>query len=66
MNKNIYLVLIYIFTMIQTSANLLAYEKYEKLDRVVAIVEKEVITEVELRNAIKQALKFTENKGTPE
>jgi peptidyl-prolyl cis-trans isomerase SurA len=66
MNKRIYLALIYIFTIIQISPNLLANEKYEKLDRVVAIVEKEVITEVELKNAIQEALKFTKNKSAPE
>ena len=66
MNKKIYLFLLYIFTIIQVSPNLLANEKYKELDRVVAIVEKEVITEVELKNAISQALKFSENKGRPE
>ncbi|MFQ3368631.1 MAG: peptidyl-prolyl cis-trans isomerase SurA [Methylophilaceae bacterium] len=66
MNKKIYLFLLYIFTIIQVSPNLLANEKYKELDRVVAIVEKEVITEVELKNAISQALKFSENKGKPE
>ena len=50
MNRKIYLTLIYFVIFIQVSLNLLADEKYKELDRVVAIVEKEVITDVELRN----------------
>tara|TARA_B110000037_G_scaffold213259_1_gene267479 strand:+ start:2817 stop:4124 length:1308 start_codon:yes stop_codon:yes gene_type:complete len=65
MNRKIYLTLIYFVIFIQVSLNLLADEKYKELDRVVAIVEKEVITDVELRNAIKQAQKFNKQKDAP-
>ena len=66
MNKNIFSILICIFTTIQINPNLIANEKYEELDRVIAIVEKEVITEVELKKAIKAARNFTKNKGATE
>ena len=58
MNKNICLALFYFITIFQVSQNLLSDEKYRELDRVVAIVEKGVITEVELQEAIKSALDF--------
>ena len=66
MNKKIYLVLFYFFTIFQVNPNLLADTKYKELDRVVAIVEKEVITEVELKNAIDRALKLSKEKDIPE
>ena len=66
MNKKIYLVLFYFFTIFQVNPNLLADTKYKELDRVVAIVEKEVITEVELKNAIDRVLKLSKEKDIPE
>ncbi len=66
MNKKIYLALFYFFTIFQVNPNLLADTKYKELDRVVAIVEKEVITEVELKNAIDRALKLSKEKDIPE
>jgi hypothetical protein len=48
MKKKIYLTLLTLITIIQVNQNLLQAENYIELDRVVAIVEKEVITEVEL------------------
>jgi len=66
MNKKIYLALFYFIIQFQVSQNLLSNEQYKELDRVVAIVEKEVITEVELKNSIKQTLDFLEKKNMPE
>ena len=66
MNKNICLTLFYFITIFQVSQNLLSDEKYRELDRVVAIVEKGVITEVELQEAIKAALAFSKKESTPE
>ena len=66
MNKNICLTLFYFITIFQVSQNLLSDEKYRELDRVVAIVEKGVITEVELQEAIKSALAFSKKESTPE
>ena len=66
MNKIIYLALFYFFTIFQVNPNLLADTKYKELDRVVAIVEKEVITEVELKNAIDRVLKLSKEKDIPE
>ena len=66
MNKKIYLALFYFFTIFQVNPNLLADAKYKELDRVVAIVEKEVITEVELKNAIDRVLKLSKEKDIPE
>ena len=66
MNKKIYLALFYFFTIFQVNPNLLADTKYKELDRVVAIVEKEVITEVELKNAIDRVLKLSKEKDIPE
>ena len=66
MNKKIYLFLFYFLTLFQVNPNLLADTKYKELDRVVAIVEKEVITEVELKNAIDRVLKLSKEKDIPE
>ena len=67
MSKKIYLVLFYFLTLFQANTNLLlADTKYKELDRVVAIVEKEVITELELKNAIDRVLKLSEGKDIPE
>jgi len=66
MSKKIYLALFYLFTILQINPNLLADTKYKELDRVVAIVEKEVITEVELKNAIDRVLKKSKEKDIPE
>ena len=67
MSKKIYFVLFYFLTLFQTNTNLLlADTKYKELDRVVAIVEKEVITELELKNAIDRVLKLSEGKDIPE
>ena len=52
MDKKICLTLFYFITMFHVSQNVLSNEKYRELDRVVAIVEKEVITEIELLEAI--------------
>jgi len=54
MKKKIYFTLFYFFLLFQVSQNLLLAAQYKELDKVVAIVEKEVITEVELQNSIKQ------------
>ena len=56
MKKKIYFTLFYFFTLFQVSQNLFSVEEYQALDKVVAIVEKEVITEVELRNSINQVM----------
>ncbi len=56
MKKKIYLILFFLITFFQVNQNLLLAENYIELDRVVAIVEKEVITEVELKNSINQLL----------
>lgn len=56
MKKKIYLIFLLLVTIIQANQNLLLAENYIELDRVVAIVEKEVITEVELKNSINQVL----------
>jgi peptidyl-prolyl cis-trans isomerase SurA len=64
MNKNICLALFYFITIFQVSQNLLSNEQYRELDRVVAIVEKEVITEVELQESIKSALAFSKKENT--
>ena len=56
MKKKIYLILLFLITFFQVNQNLLLAENYIELDRVVAIVEKEVITEVELKNSIQQVL----------
>ena len=56
MKKKIYLIILLLITIIQVNQNLLLAKNYIELDRVVAIVEKEVITEVELQNSIKQVL----------
>ena len=66
MNKNICLALFYFITIFQVSQNLLSNEKYQELDRVVAVVEKGVITEVELQEAVKSALAFSKKENTPE
>ena len=57
MKKKIYLALFYFYVIFQVSQNLLSAAEYQELDRVVAIVEKEVITEVELQNSIKEVQK---------
>ena len=56
MKEKIYFTLFYFFTLFQVSQNLFSAEEYQALDKVVAIVEKEVITEVELRNSINQVM----------
>ena len=56
MKEKIYFTLFYFFTLFQVSQNLFSVEEYQALDKVVAIVEKEVITEVELRNSINQVM----------
>jgi len=56
MTKKIYLALFFSLIILQVNQNLLSAKNYIELDRVVAIVEKEVITEVELQNSINQAL----------
>ena len=66
MNKNICLALFYFITIFQVSQNLLSNEKYQELDRVVAVVEKGVITEVELQEAVQSALAFSKKENTPE
>jgi len=66
MNKKIYLALFYFLIIFQANPNLLADEKYKELDRVVAIVEKEVITEVELEKAIEKVLKLSKKKDIAE
>jgi len=66
MNKNICLTLFYFITIFQVSQNLLSNEEYRELDRVIAIVEKEVITEVGLQEAIKSALNFSKKENTSE
>jgi len=63
MKKKIYIALFYFFIIFQTSQNILSEERYKELDRVVAIVEKEVITEMELKTAIKQVLNSAESQG---
>ena len=63
MKKKIYITLFYFFIIFQISQNILSEEKYKELDKVVAIVEKEVITEIELKSAIKQVLSSTKNQG---
>jgi peptidyl-prolyl cis-trans isomerase SurA len=63
MKKKIYIALFYFFIIFQISQNILSEEKYKELDKVVAIVEKEVITEIELKSAIKQVLNSMENQG---
>ena len=62
MKKKVYSGLLYFFTIFLICQNLFSDEKYQELDRVVAIVEKEVITEIELANAIKQVLNSSKNK----
>ena len=64
MKKKIYLALFYFYVIFQVSQNLLSAAEYQELDRVVAIVEKEVITEVELQNSIKQVIKHSKEEGT--
>ena len=64
MKKKIYLALFYFYVIFQVSQNLLSAAEYQELDRVVAIVEKEVITEVELQNSIKQVIKNSKEEGT--
>ena len=64
MKKKIYLALFYFYVIFQVSQNLLSAAQYQELDRVVAIVEKEVITEVELQNSIKQVIKHSKEEGT--
>ena len=64
MKKKIYLALFYFYVIFQVSQNLLSAAQYQELDRVVAIVEKEVITEVELENSIKQVIKHSKKEGT--
>ena len=66
MKKKIYLALFYFYVIFQVSQNLLSAAQYQELDRVVAIVEKEVITEVELENSIKQVMKHSKKEGTKE
>jgi len=66
MKKKIYLALFYFYVIFQVSQNLLSAAQYQELDRVVAIVEKEVITEVELENSIKQVIKHSKEEGTKE
>ncbi len=66
MKKKIYLALFYFYVIFQVSQNLLSAAQYQELDRVVAIVEKEVITEVELENSIKQVIKHSKKEGTKE
>jgi peptidyl-prolyl cis-trans isomerase SurA len=63
MKKKIYLTLLTLITIIQVNQNLLQAENYIELDRVVAIVEKEVITEVELKNSINQVLAQSKKDG---
>ncbi len=63
MKKKIYSILFYLFVTFLVNQNLLSNEKYQELDRVVAIVEKEVITEIELKIAIEQVLNSQSNKG---
>ena len=63
MKKKIYLALFYFYVIFQVSQNLLSAAQYQELDRVVAIVEKEVITEVELQNSIKQVIKHSKKEG---
>ncbi|MFL2980270.1 MAG: peptidylprolyl isomerase [Methylophilaceae bacterium] len=62
MKKKVYSILFYFFVTFLVNQNLLSNEKYKELDRVVAIVEKEVITEMELKTAIKQVLNSKKNK----
>ena len=62
MKKKVYTILFYFFVIFLVNQNLLSNEKYKELDRVVAIVEKEVITEIELKNSIKQVLNSKKNK----
>ena len=64
MNKKICLTLFYFIAIFQVSQNLLSDELYRELDRVVAIVEKEVITEVELRESVKTALSFSKKENS--
>jgi peptidyl-prolyl cis-trans isomerase SurA len=64
MKKKIYLALFYFYVIFQVGQNLLSAAQYQELDRVVAIVEKEVITEVELENSIKQVIKHSKEEGT--
>ena len=64
MKKKIYLALFYFYVVFQVNQNLLSAAQYQELDRVVAIVEKEVITEVELENSIKQVIKHSKEEGT--
>ena len=66
MNTKIYFALFYFLTIFQINSNLLAEEKYKELDRVVAIVEKEVITEVELKKSIEKVLKMSKEKDIAE
>ena len=66
MNKNICLTFFYFITIFHVNQNLLSNEKYRALDRVVAIVEKEVITEIELQEAIKTTLNYSKKENIPE
>ena len=63
MNKNICLTLFYFITIFYVNQNLLSNEKYRELDRVVAIVEKEVITEIELQEAIQTSLNYSKKNN---
>jgi len=63
MNKNICLTLFYFITIFHVNQNLLSNEKYRELDRVVAIVEKEVITEIELQEAIQTSLNYSKKNN---
>ncbi len=66
MKKKIYLNLFYFFILFSLSTKLVLSEEYQKLDRVIAIVEKEVITEIELQNSIKQVKNYSEEQGNKE
>ena len=66
MNKNICLTFFYFITIFHVNQNLLSNEKYRALDRVVAIVEKEVITEIELQEAIKTTLNYSKKENISE
>ena len=66
MKKTIYLNLFYFFIIFSLSTKLVFPEEYRKLDRVIAIVEKEVITEIELQNSIKQVKNYSEEQGNKE
>ena len=65
MYKKIYFILFYFITIFQVNPNLLANENYKELDRVVAIVEKDVITEVELKKSIERVINSSKAKDMP-